>query len=540
MPGTQLLDLPDELLGAVILELATASDTVLFGLTCKRVYALAAASPVWRRHCLGTWQSWNAQHDFHSKLSRPPLETDWRALYVERVTTDRLALDLFETVLATQQARASRMHDLAVHGSDVQDLLLRLVRETPDEAEDVLARRWHANAILGLISRRKAIDVWSRLQRGEHVELEEALGAYDGFIAGSAPGPEGIKSSLDRIAAAIQEDTPGIDGMTIRQKAVRVADYLQSKNLVGMSNMENYHALRNNFLSLALREDEERRDCLPLQSVAIYCAVARRLDVDASPSNFPRHVHAVISAPPGTTLDGYPRAGDASSESEKDITMYMDPFRQSEEVPCDELHFQLSRIGVPIPDHDSFLGPASTLEMVLRTGRNILVSVEGVRMPGVEDNDSNEPEVPDAELAKYAALWSLFMLGDDDPARASARRRQGTRFLLEQLQTDYPHDVRTFAEVTPHLLQDMPELPLVTELLETLQGADREPKAPNVRAPGVEVMHRVGTYFEHRVYGYRGFIVGWDPRCAAAPEWIMQMRVDDLPRGRNQPFYNVV
>lgn len=543
MPRTRLLDLPDELLGAVIAELATATDTILFGVTCKRVYALATDSSVWRRHCLRTWASWEPRHGFHSKLSRPLLETDWRALVVERITTDRLALDTFETLLSTQQARASRMHTLAARGADVKDLLLRLARETPDDAGDVLARRWHADAILGLIGRREAIALWGRLERGLHVDLEEALGAYDVFVAGYAPGTQGIKSSLDRIAAAIQHDTPSIDAMTIRQKAIRIADYLQSEKLVGMSNLENYHALRNNFLSLALSADEQRRDCLPLQSVAIFCAVARRFGIYASPSSFPRNVHAIISAPPDTTLDGHPRAGDVPSASEGDIVMYMDPFRRSDEVSSDDLHSQLSRMGVPTSDHASFLGPASTVEMVLRTGRNILVSVEGVRMPGApdDDNDSNEPpEVPDVDLAKYAALWSLFVLGDDDPTRAQARRRQGTRLLLEQLQTDYPHDVRTFSEVMPRLLQYLPEQPLVMTLLSTLQAADREAKAPKARAPGVEVMHRIGTYFEHRRYGYRGFVVGWDPHCAATAEWIAQMRVDDLPRGRNQPFYNVV
>lgn len=538
MPRPQLLDLPDELLGAIIAQLDTATDTVLFGLVCKRVYGLVTVSPVWRRHCLSTWHAWDARHDLTSKLSRPVLETGWRALYIQRAQTDRSALDLFETLLSTQQYRASRMHTLAVLGLDVKDLLFRLSQETPADAGDVLARRWHADAILGLICRREAVEAWCRLQRGEDVELEDALGAYDGFATRYNPGAEAIKSSLDRVASAIQQETPDFDAMATRPRAIRIAEYLRSKSFVGLSQVDEYHALRNNFLSLALsRAEHERQGCLPLQSVAIYCAVARRLGVHASPSNFPRHVHAVVSAPAETTLDGYRRTGDASMDTEADITMHMDPFNQSEQVPSEHLHGQLSRFGIPHSDHAAFLGPASTLEMVLRTGRNTLVSVEGMHMPGIQDEDVPSP---DPYLAKYAALWSLFILGDDDTARANARRRQGTRYLLDQLQIDYPHDVRTFAEIVPRLLQGLPEYTLLMQLLSTFQNADREAKAPKPRSSGVEVRHRIGTYFEHRRFGYRGFIVGWDAQCAASPAWIVQMRVDDLPRGRHQPFYKVV
>ena len=44
--------------------------------------------------------------------------------------------------------------------------------------------------------------------------------------------------------------------------------------------------------------------------------------------------------------------------------------------------------------------------------------------------------------------------------------------------------------------------------------------------------------------GYNGFswrrILGWDPHCAAPEDWIVNMRVDDLPNGRNQAFYHVL
>lgn len=538
----QLLDLPDELLGAIINQTICAKDTWHLGIVCKRLYCLAVASPVWRRHCRCTWTSWDKSHDLQNRLEQRPLETDWRALYVKRSQIDRRASQLFDSLLATQQARASRMHELAVLGPDVEDLLRSLIYKSHN-ADDVLARRWHAEAILEMIGRRQAVDVWSRQQRGEHVELEEALGAYDEFVLGRTIGVQGIKAMLHVLAAAIREGTSGFDNLTIRQKAVCIARHLRSEGVVGMPDLEEYHALRNSFISLALTPDEDVGEgCLPLQSVAIYCAVARRLGIDAKPSNFPRHVHAVITAPADMTLDGRPLtdAGDFSSDPEM---MHMDPFRQDEEVDQEILLGQLSRIGVPPHQYAQFLGPTTELEMVLRTGRNILVSVDGLHMPGQEPPDAEDGVYyPDPDTAKYAALWSLFIHGDSDHANALILRRQAIRYLLDQLRSDLWQDVDLLAETAPRLLEGHPELPLVMSLTQNMLAEGRRAKTP-VPRPAAEadpVQHRIGTYFEHRRYGYRGFVVGWSQTCAASQTWIAQMRVDELPRGRHQPFYNIV
>ena len=50
----------------------------------------------------------------------------------------------------------------------------------------------------------------------------------------------------------------------------------------------------------------------------------------------------------------------------------------------------------------------------------------------------------------------------------------------------------------------------------------------------------VGQIIRHKRYNYRGVITGWDLKCEADVEWIRQMGVDKLPRGRDQPFYKVL
>ena len=41
-------------------------------------------------------------------------------------------------------------------------------------------------------------------------------------------------------------------------------------------------------------------------------------------------------------------------------------------------------------------------------------------------------------------------------------------------------------------------------------------------------------------YNYTCVIYGWDPKCQASQEWIIQMGVDHLPKKHLQPFYNVL
>lgn len=54
------------------------------------------------------------------------------------------------------------------------------------------------------------------------------------------------------------------------------------------------------------------------------------------------------------------------------------------------------------------------------------------------------------------------------------------------------------------------------------------------------VKYFAGMVLRHKAYHYLGVVVGWDPTCSATEEWIEQMNVDELPRGRDQPFYHVL
>lgn len=469
------------------------------------------------------------------------------------------------------------METLAGYEYDIKDLMRRLRDETGDDAEDVLARRFHANAILGQIHRATALGKWTRLQQRQMVRLEEVLGAYDMFVLSGERGDmRQVERELDRLAECVRATDPEFDQFSTRRKAIETARWLRQERLVGNPSEDNYHALRNNFISMALFD--EPHTSLPLQSVAIYCAVARRLGVNAKPSNYPHHVHAVIESPTHSTLDGHsisrPDAADPStSEEETSETMHMDPWRSSEEVPQETLRLRLLQMGAPQAHHARHLGSTSTLEVALRTGRNIMTSVQDSRERQRSGSVSAPYPVsdPDVEASWYSMLWSMLILGDHNPASSLHRRKQCLPYLIEHFQAHFPEDLGLIERHLPRLFQGEPEHNFLTTLITTARAADSNMKAPNPRrvqrpirpdipsvspvsqstvpagkAPleyesvNVPVKFKIGTHLRHRRFGYEGVIVGWDMRCGAEPRWIEQMRVDDLSRGREQPFYNVV
>lgn len=522
-----LLGLPDELFETIIQYLGP-TDTVALGRTCKHGHKVTSSALIWRRHCIETWKRWDKRHELEEKLALPPRQIDWSQLFMERSRNDREMLHIFNDLLSTQRCRYQRMEQIATRGLDAVDFLADLENNTPDLAADVLARRFFARAVLGQIRRGRALDIWMRLGRGGQVSLEESLSAYDLFVAAEdSLGGDDLSSRLDAAANRIRTSRgPGeFDQLPGRQKALLVAEFLRASGLVGMPNESHYHALQNNFLHTAFTENSS----LPLQSAAIYCAVAQRLGIDAEPSNYPQHVYVGIRLPQDQTSDG---EGPAQSE---DDYMYLDPWRASEEVETDQLHLRLAQMGVPREEHSQYLGPAPVLEMTLRTGRNIMVSVEEAR-----HRASGEPMSVDLEAAWYSMLWVMVLLGDVDDRAAFVRRRQFIPYLVQHFQSHSPEDIHLMSLV-PALFEIQREHLVLVEMLRVSRDADVAELIPKPRnATNAGLQYKIGQYFRHKRYGYDGFVIGWDAHCAASSGWISEMRVDDLPRGRGQPFYNIV
>jgi F-box protein 21 len=228
--------------------------------------------------------------------------------------------------------------------------------------------------------------------------------------------------------------------------------------------------------------------------------------------------------------------------------MYLDPFRSSSEVRQGDLQRVLRDMGVPSDEHRGFLSDTNTREMVMRTARNIMNSVQTIReteagMRSIQASWMNS--YPDMDNAFYATIWAMLLLGPNDenitPGHSAIRRRQYLPYLLEHFQMHYPWDVTLLSRYVIPMFYNQPEGHRLLQFVQSMHQVDAMRKPVIHRSERTQnVTFKVGQLFQHKRYGYEGVIMGWDVVCDANEDWIQNMRVDSLPNGRNQAFYHVL
>lgn len=542
--------LPEEIIENVFFYLSP-DDLLVAQWTCKAFRDITNGPLLWRHHCRSQYKNWDRKHRFWDRLKLPAAETNWKQLFLQRRTVDKIVSDGMNQMLSTQRQRIPKIDKIAVQGEDARDALLRQ-RNVADDAEDVLARRYYSEVVLATMNRRLAVRLWSDMRGRQSYEprmLESGLGAYDLFVLGPKDNIGTIdfppRLLLDDLGNRYKTEHPDYVQYTTRARATTLAQFLRECGFTGVDDA-NYHNIRNNFIGIAL--EDEKHPALPLITVAIYCCVADRIGLDARPCGYPYHVYAIVYAPPGFDHDNKPVSNDSDAEA-----MYMDPFRSADEVPVSDLRSRLSAFGATPSSHATFLSSASVSEMILRTGRNIInayreahqqagtfgmgqrASVDGL----VSDNQ------PDLDASCYASLWATIILtgedNGDDVAALTTRRRSYLAYLLQQFQVHFPEDIYLVAKYIIPLFHNTPQFEDLVQLLTAVQKGDAMKRPVRSRGDDAkDVKYRIGQVFEHKRYGYEAVIIGWDPICTMGEDWIEHMGVDRLDRGRHQSFYHVL
>jgi F-box protein 21 len=541
MERPSFTDLPTEILEAIFLNLDPRSLASV-SQTNKLIKELTTDAPIiWRHLCKTQFKTWDSRHNIIAKFAAPLSDVDWRALYMTKHTIERRTKELLNHIVTSQQERIRRINDIAEFGYDAKETLLKECA-CPDDAEDVLARRYYANAVLERIHREVAIKVWTDLHGGKDISIERALGAYDVFArVGEDVDVDVVAEDITALANRLLETYPGFRSWSPRKQASTLASYLRDQGFQGVTETS-YRALRNSFIGLVIRS--AKHDSLPLISVAIYCAVARRIGLDARPCGFLFHVYTLVYAPKNYNLDGEYKP---TSSTELEY-MYLDPFRSSSEVRQGDLQRVLRDMGVPSSEHRGFLGDTNTREMVIRTARNIMNSVQTIReteagMHSIQASWMNSQ--PDMDNAFYATIWAMLLLGPNDDNLAvghtAIRRRQYLPYLLEHFQMHYPWDVTLLSRYVIPMFYNQPEGHRLLQFVQSMHQVDAVRKPVIHRSERTQnVAFKVGQLFQHKRYGYEGVITGWDVVCDANEDWIQNMRVDSLSNGRNQAFYHVL
>ncbi|KAF2198990.1 YccV-like-domain-containing protein [Delitschia confertaspora ATCC 74209] len=531
-------DVPTEIL-QIIFEYLSPRSLNAISRTSKAFHTVANSPIIWRHLCQTQFAYWAPHHDIVAKFCGPLSAVDWCGLFIQRIMDEQRTRELLNNVLGSQKNRINHINEIADLGYDAKEVLLKEYN-CPDDAEDVLARRYYAQAILEHIQRELAIKVWEDLGEGKDVPIEVALGAYDLFTQ-AEPGVDidSVTSGLDSLAKGVLKEYADFPNWSPRKKASTLVTFLRDHGFQGVSDSA-YRALQNSFIGLVL--SSEGHESLPLISVAIYCALAQRLSLDARPCGFVYHVYSIVYAPQNTSLDG---------ENDPNIRdqefMYLDPFRSPNEVPKTELQNKLRELGIPTSQYEEFLSDTGTREMVVRTARNIMNSVQTIRQtnPGTHGIGSWVDTSPDMDSAFYAALWATAMLTSrqegSSEAAIRARRRQFLPFLLDQLQEHYPWDAVLLERHIIPLFASNPDEERLRLFVNSVRDLDAMPKRIQRRdETATKVRFKVGQLFKHRRYHYEGVITGWDPSCIMGEDWIRSMDVDGLPRGRHQSFYHVL
>ena len=154
--------------------------------------------------------------------------------------------------------------------------------------------------------------------------------------------------------------------------------------------------------------------------------------------------------------------------------------------------------------------------------------------------------VPGGGVLRHCGLGLLVLgPGDDHPSALASihtRRRQYLPYLLEHFQTHVPWDVTLLERYVMPMFENQAEHPRLQHFVASMRNLDNVRK-PIVRREGPRadaVGFRVGQLFQHKRYHYEGVVTGWDVSCDAGEEWIQNMGIDRLAKGREQAFYHVL
>ncbi|KAI6709260.1 hypothetical protein JHW43_008207 [Diplocarpon mali] len=543
-PAT-LIRLPDEVLRHIVAFCLPAD--VLLNVQClsRRFRRLAGEPLLWRYHCRVEFRYWDPKHQIREKLSKNVNDVDWKLLYIHRRKVDIQTTSSLNSILQRQTNRLSMFQSIADHGYDAKDTLLRHCHNTDDAVEDVLARRFYATSVLDHVQRAKALAEWHKVASGDDVALERALGAFDLFILHDQRGDFlEISAMFDDLAAQFRAEYPGHGQFSSRDIAVAAARFLRRHNLTGLSSELAYRDLQNNYIGIALQDQDH--PSLPLISVAIFCVLGQRLGLNAQCCGIPSHAHAIIIPADGETLDGKQVApGEKPAEP-----MYMDPYRSDDEVPLSSLRIMLTEWGVQQRQFAELLSDSTIASVVLRTSRNILATVQDYRSSATSNVITGHPTIrlhanPYADLdnAFYSALWAHYIFGN--PLRrvgATSTQSQFIPLILERVERLFPMDTSFIEQYIMPLYMDSAnqEQWELQEALRVLRAADQAPKQLRRRdkPATMDVKYKIGQVFRHKRYAYTAVITGWDIECGMNSDWIAHNNVDELSKGRNQSFYH--
>ncbi|KAG2062271.1 YccV-like-domain-containing protein [Suillus hirtellus] len=528
-------ELPFDLYVQILEQLTplTGSDeSIIVLISCLKTNTLlraaASVSRLWEPHYRARYTICDPAKEQSRKRSTGG---DWRLMYFERRRIDLETLEiLFKIVMERGDGRLERAREVNTKFSfDAWNVLEMAAncplpdtfRETgvsdrkPIPPHAVPLRFW-AQMLLGAIARSNAVCTWGKLISNDTPQsLELSFACMSSFFVYP---PMKVLSQLEELATLckiyfIKHQIPvdpaefTNDSAKLKLVCSSICDFLWSCGFEAADG-ERFHMLQNRFPHLFLTTHQAT---IPISLVYIFVCIARKMGVTAAPTDFPSRVLAVVSSP-------HPHVSE----------FFVDVFGSRTQAIL-TLHDDIPRFLIQVGIHTNTILPwissASSTSMLLRASRNVLASV---------NNFPAGAAAPEVEL--HTAIYASLMI--------NAIFMNDRRYLLNIIK----HINRFLLDLLPVLVDSLTPLlhPYLQEQLTTHCNAimEDEKEAATTFHPRSaltrEVKFFVGMVFKHAAHGYVGYVYGWDPSCAADEDWIREMGVDLLSRGRHQPFYHAL
>ncbi|KAG0707460.1 YccV-like-domain-containing protein [Suillus ampliporus] len=455
---------------------------------------------------------------------------DWLLMYLERRRIDLQTLNILSKIVTERgDGRLERAREInTMFSFDAWNALeiaasyplpetfheLGVPEQRPVPAHAIPIRFW-AQMLLGSIARSHAVRTWGTLLSSDTPQtLELSFACVSSFFV--CP-PMKVLSQLEELAALcktyfIERKVPldpaefTSDAGKLRLVCSSICDFLRSCGFEAADG-HRFHMLQNRFPHLFLTT---HKATIPISLVYVFVCIAQKMGVTAAPVDFPTRVLAVVSSPDPDVSD-----------------IFVDVFGSRTQAILslrDDIPQFLLQAGITPTSMIRYITPASSTSMLVRASRNVLASF------------SNFPANPVSEDVLHTAFYASLMV--------NVIFMNNHRYLLNIMK----HINRFLLDLLPVLVDSLTPL-LNSHLQEQLTkhckavmedekeaAATSHPRSTLIR----EMKFFVGMIFNHAAHGYVGYIYGWDPSCAATEDWIREMGVDSLSRGRHQPFYHAL
>ncbi|KAF8632957.1 hypothetical protein AX15_001559 [Amanita polypyramis BW_CC] len=487
---------------------------------------------------------WKTHYHCRYTLSEPRLESerkllfgnDWLALYTERRRIDKIAMAQLQGMVMDRAHRYDCAEALLQMSLDVWDALdidcqlpipapFRISPSEPDGvvSDHALTRRYWARSMADTIVRCAALDVWKDIIDGDNnsgpaddsdvqsgASFEFAMSAFSCFFGRPLSETTARLDQLgDECKAFLIDEGCTLDPSDPCYDLPRICRYIclfMYSQGFGVAEPRLYRKMLNHFPHSYLITNKRT---LPISLVHVFIAISRRIGIGASPVNFP-----------GTVLVNVATENPQSPNIIINPST-MDPATCVMNIPVD-IEAITSDLPVPVDSLPGFLVPSKAKAMLRRASHNILFAFQ-------EDIDVDFSQW---QPAMFAAVTAQFLLQTELPF---------LRVLVESFRGLTILDCSTFIlnKLAPMVSQPYRDLleqrcdPIKNE--EAIVAGIRR-----TRLGSVTVRYFVGMVIRHIRYGFVGCIIGWDFTCRAPEEWIKRMNVDQLKKGRKQPFYRII